>query len=126
MKSKKKSGASKSTKQRVAHEIEGAASGALAGAVMGSIAGPPGVVAGAIIGGAAGAVAGATLDTESTREGAHTRELDATIGVTKGTIGAPNLAHPPAKIGALSAASAGGSSSSGEEPAEGPMQVPED
>jgi hypothetical protein len=126
MKSKKKSAASKSTKQRVAHEVEGAASGALAGAVMGSIAGPPGMVAGAILGGAAGAVAGATLDTESTREGAHTRDLDATIGVTKGTIGAPNLAHPPAKVGAFSSASSGGGPSSDAEPAEGPMQTPEE
>jgi phage tail tape-measure protein len=116
----------KSEKGRVAHEAEGAASGALAGAALGAAAGPPGMIAGAVIGGIAGAAAGAALDTASSREEARTRELDAEIGVTEGDLGAPNLKHPPAKVGAYSGASSGAAASSGEEAAEGPMQTPED
>lgn len=112
-------------KRRIAREAEGGAGGALAGGVIGAVAGPPGALAGAIIGGVAGALAGAALDSTSVRKSARTRELDAQIGVSGGELGAPNLAHPPAKFGAYSAASAGVDSSSGEEPAEGPMQVPE-
>jgi phage tail tape-measure protein len=127
MKAKKKSkGVSgKAGKGRVVHEAEGGASGALAGAVLGAGAGPPGIVAGAIIGGVVGTLAGAALDSESSRKSSRTRELDAEIGVSKGELGAPNLEHPPAKIGAYSAASSGVASSSGEDPAEGPMQQPE-
>lgn len=128
MKSKKKKGtgpASRVDAKRVVHEAEGGASGALAGAVLGAGAGPPGIVAGALIGGVAGALAGAALDTESSRQGARTRELDEAIGVSEGDLGAPNLQHPPAKVGTYSAASAGIDSSSGEEPVEGPIQPPE-
>jgi hypothetical protein len=107
------------------HEVEGGASGAVVGAVFGSAAGPPGMVAGAIIGGIAGTLTGAGLDTEGSRRDARTRDLDAAIGVSEGDLGAPNLKHPPAKIGAYSGASAGAGSASGVEPAEGPMQVPE-
>jgi hypothetical protein len=126
MNSKKKSkgGPNKPGKRRIAREAEGGASGALAGAVLGAGAGPPGMVAGAIIGGVAGTITGAVLDSESARQAARTRELDAEIGTSEGELGAPNLAHPPAKVGAYSAASAGADSSSGEEPAEGPMQTP--
>jgi hypothetical protein len=108
------------------HEVEGGASGALAGAVIGAAAGPPGIVAGAIIGGVAGAMAGAALDDESSREASRTRTLDAQIGVSGGDLGAPNLKHPPAKIGAYSAASAGAGSSADGAPAEGPLQPPEE
>jgi Glycine zipper len=111
---------------KLVHEVEGGASGAVAGAVIGAAAGPPGIVAGAIIGGVAGAMAGAALDDESSRQASRTRTLDAQIGVSEGDLGAPNLKHPPAKIGAYSAASAGAESSAGEVPAEGPMQPPED
>jgi hypothetical protein len=109
---------------RTLHETEGAATGALAGAVVGAAAGPPGMVAGAIIGAAAGTVAGAVLDAEASRKGARTRELDAELGVSGGDIGAPNLQHPPAKVGAFSAGSAGAGASSGGASAEGPMQSP--
>lgn len=128
MKSKTKSkGASKRTsRRRLAHEAEGGASGALAGAVLGAGAGPPGVVAGAIIGGVAGALTGAVLDGESSRQAVRARELDAELGVSEGELGAANLAHPPALIGAYSTASAGAGSPSGEQPAEGPMQTPEE
>jgi hypothetical protein len=109
---------------RTVHETGGAATGALAGAVLGAVAGPPGIVAGAIIGAAAGTVAGAVLDSEATSQAARTRELDAVIGVTAGTIGAPNLAHPRSTVGAFSAASAGAGAESESGPAEGPIQSP--
>lgn len=113
-------------RRRVVHEAEGAASGMLAGAVLGVAGGPPGMMAGAIIGGVAGAITGAALDNESSRQVARTRELDAEIGVSEGELGAPNLAHRPVKRGNFSAASAGvASPSSGQDPAEGPMQRPE-
>ena len=127
-KRKKKEIAGKTSKKRIAHEAEAGASGALAGAVVGAVAGPPGVVAGAILGGVAGAAAGAALDTESSLRAAHDKELDAQIGVDGGDLGAPNLAHPPPTIGAYSQASTGvdADSPSSQEPAEGPMQVPEE
>ncbi len=127
MKAKKKSKGARGQGEgrHIAREAEGAASGMLAGAVLGVTGGPPGMLAGAIIGGVAGAITGAALDDESSRQDAHTRELDAEIGVSEGELGAPNLKHPPSKRGAYSAASAGVSASSGEDPAEGPMQQPE-
>jgi hypothetical protein len=109
----------------IAHEVEGGASGALAGAAFGAAAGLPGMVAGAVMGGIAGALSGVALDIESLRQTARTRALDAEIGVSEGELGAPNLDHLPAKVGAYSAASAGTSSSSGgDEPAEGPIPPP--
>jgi hypothetical protein len=111
-------------KGRIVHEGEGAASGALAGAVLGAAAGPPGIVTGAIIGGVAGAIAGAALDSEAADRAVRTRGLDEELGVIEGELGAPNLDHPPAKVGAYSAASAGAGASSDEEPAEGPIQAP--
>ena len=124
-KKKRKGGAAKANTQRIVHEAEGGASGALAGAAIGAAAGPPGIVAGALIGGIAGALTGAALDTESSRQASRTRMLDAQIGVSEGELGAPNLEHPPAKVGAYSGASAGVDSSSDEQLAEGPMQPPE-
>lgn len=108
------------------HEAEGTASVALVGAVVGAMAGPPGIVAGAILGGVAGALTGAALEYESLRRAARDRALDAVIGVSGGDLGAPNLAHPPAMVGAYSSASAGVASTSGREPAEGPIQPPEE
>jgi len=126
-KSKSKKTWRKPLPHRVAHEAEGAASGMLAGAVVGAAAGPPGLVAGTILGGFAGAIAGAAVDSESRRQAAHTRELDAEIGVSEGDIGVTALEHPPATRGVYSAASAGiGAGSSGSTPAEGPMTPPED
>jgi phage tail tape-measure protein len=112
-------------KTRLAHEAEAGASGALAGGILGAAAGPAGIVAGAIIGGAVGTIVGAVLESESSRQASHSRTLDAQIGVSEGDLGAPNLHHPVAKIGAYSAASVGVDSSSHDEPAEGPIQAPE-
>ena len=111
--------------RRIEHEAEGAASGAIVGAVVGAAAGRAGVAAGAVLGGIAGALAGAVLDQDASEHAARTRELDAAIGVTEGDLGAPNLKHPPATIGAYSAASVGESRSGNGEPAEGPIQSPE-
>jgi hypothetical protein len=111
--------------RRIEHEAEAAASGAIVGAVVGAAAGPAGVAAGAVIGGIAGALAGSVLDQDSTERAARTRELDAIIGVTEGDLGAPNLKHPPATIGAYSAASVGEGGKGSGEPAEGPIQSPE-
>jgi hypothetical protein len=106
----------------VAHEAEGVASGAAAGAVLGAGAGPAGVVAGALIGGAVGAVAASALEKDAARKEARTRELDEQIGVIGGDLGAPNLKHPPAGVGAYSAASVGVQTSGDDgEPAEGPI-----
>jgi phage tail tape-measure protein len=126
MKAKSAKGRSdKAVKGRIAHEAEGGASGALAGGVFGAAAGPVGAAAGAVLGGVAGAIIGAGLDEGASRQAARTRELDAELGVSEGELGAPNLEHPPAKVGSYSAASTGaGSSAGGDQPAEGPMQAP--
>jgi uncharacterized membrane protein len=122
----KKNNASQSrSKQRLAHEVEGVAAGAIAGAAVGAAAGPPGALAGVVIGGVVGAVAGAVLDTQTTAAAEHDRKLDEEIGVIGGEIGAPNLKHPPAKVGAYSPASAGAGSSSDATLAEGPISEPE-
>jgi hypothetical protein len=124
MKSTRKRTIDKAEKRRLAREAEGGASVALVGALVGVAAGPPGMIAGAILGGVAGALAGGVADDDASRQASHTRKLDEEIGVSGGDLGAPNLTHPPAKIGAYSMASAGLGSSSGGEPAEGPMQTP--
>jgi hypothetical protein len=49
------------------------------------------------------------------------QELDETIGVTEGSMGAPNLKHPPAKVGAYSRAASGGGSPEANTPAQGPI-----
>jgi phage tail tape-measure protein len=104
------------------HEAEASVAGALGGAAMGAIAGPMGAVAGAIIGGALGAGSVAALASSAEDDKARNDALDAAIGVSEGEIGAPNLDHPAAVSGAYSTASTGGSSSSGDSPAEGPIQ----
>jgi hypothetical protein len=126
MKSTRKRAIDKAEKRRLAREAEGGASVAVVGALVGVAAGPPGMIVGAILGGVAGALAGVVLDDDASRRASRTRELDEEIGVGGGDLGVPSLTHPPAKIGAYSMASAGVSSSSGSEPAEGPMQTPEE
>ena len=100
----------------------GAAGGAAAGAAIGAIAGPPGMIAGAVIGGAAGAVAGMAIDRGEEELSQEDAKLDEEIGVSGGEMGAPNLKHPPAKIGAYSAGSSGaGGGGDHDSPAGGPM-----
>ncbi|HEX7667498.1 MAG TPA: hypothetical protein VF407_23360 [Polyangiaceae bacterium] len=111
--------------KRVENVGAGVASGAVAGAAAGVIAGPPGAIAGAVIGAVAGAAAGVALTNDGEREVAEDEALDREIGVTEGSLGAPSLKHPPAKVGAFSAGSAGGGSSGNSEaPAEGTMPPP--
>lgn len=128
MSSKKKSKATADNrgKKRLIHDVEGSGSGALAGAVLGAAAGPVGIAVGAVLGGVAGALAGDVLDKDASKRAAHTKDLDEQIGVGGGDLGAPGLLHPPAQVGAYSSASAGGQSEAESEPAEGPMQVPND
>ncbi len=110
------------TAGHIAKEAAGGASGAVAGAVFGIVAGPPGMIAGAVIGGIVGAVAGAVLDEERAVEAESDKALDDEIGVNGGDLGAPNLKHPPATVGAYSGASSGGGSGDRESsPAEGTM-----
>jgi len=123
---KQKQPADPDATKRHEHEAAGAAAGALAGAAMGAIAGPPGAIAGAVIGAIAGAATEMALENDAEWKAVENRALDADIGVSGGEMGAPNLKHPPAKVGAYSGAASGGSSgSAGEEPAEGPIQTPE-
>ena len=117
-----------SAKKHVEREVEGGTAGALAGAALGAIAGPPGAVAGAVVGAIAGAFAGKAVEDEDEARATEDEKLDDEIGVGGGEgaeLGAPNLKHPPAKIGAYSGGSAGvGSSGDDESPAEGPIQPP--
>ncbi len=112
--------------KRVENVGAGTVSGAIAGAAAGILAGPVGVIAGAAIGGAAGAAAGVALSNESEHEVAEVEKLDREIGVTGGSLGAPSLEHPPAKVGAFSHAATGssGSTENDETPAEGPTPPP--
>jgi hypothetical protein len=81
-----------------------------------------------VVGAIAGALVGSTLDKEAAVEASHTSELDDAIGVTKGDLGAPNLRHPAAKIGAYSGASVGrgAAGQEGATPAEGGIEPPPD
>jgi hypothetical protein len=67
----------------------------------------------------------AQIEKNSAAKEAEDAKLDAEIGVSGGELGAPNLAHPPAKVGAYSGSSAGSGEGDGEEPSEGPMQTPD-
>jgi hypothetical protein len=79
-----------------------------------------------VVGAAIGALAGGAIDSGKTADAAEDVKLDAEIGVSGGELGAPNLEHPPTKIGAFSGGSSGASAAEGEEPAEGPFLVPPD
>jgi hypothetical protein len=107
------------------HEAGGAAGGAIAGAAIGAVVGPVGVAAGVVIGGVVGAFCAKVADEEADRVSAHDHDLDAVIGVSGGSLGAPNLKHPPATRGTYSAASSGGASGGGSS-ADGPMPKPEE
>jgi hypothetical protein len=113
-------------REHVAHEAEAGVSAAVVGAAVGAIGGPPGAVAGAVIGGVVGVLAELALEHEADAVAQHEAELDDEIGVSGGEMGAPNLEHPAAVVGAYSAgASGGGDRSSSVPPAEGPMQAAE-
>ncbi|AKU99929.1 hypothetical protein AKJ09_06593 [Labilithrix luteola] len=111
-------------RRRHEHEAEGGIAGALVGVAAGAIAGPPGMIAGAIIGAIVGALAAMALETETVLRAERERELDDTIGVTEGDIGAPNLEHPPPTSGMYSPSSCGVDTWVGGVVAEGPFQPP--
>lgn len=69
--------------------------GEIAGAVVGSIAGPVGVVAGMVVGGLAGTAVGAGLEADEKRHRVRDEELDETIGVIGGDMGAVQPGPPP-------------------------------
>jgi hypothetical protein len=114
MKTKKSDKETKKHHRHVVHEAEGLASGAVVGAILGTAAGPPGMVAGAVMGAVAGGIAAIALDADADRDTARTQELDEEIGVMGGDLGAPNLKHPPAKVGAFSVAATGATTASGD------------
>lgn len=69
------------------------ASGMIAGAVVGAIAGPPGIAVGSTLGGFIGALAGEALEAAMDEAELRDEELDETIGVAKGDIGAREIAR---------------------------------
>ena len=79
------------------------------------------MVAGAIVGAAAGAIAASAAQDGEDEKAARDLAIDEEIGVLGGEMGAPNLKHPPARIGAYSAGSMGAGGGGGMTPAEGPM-----
>ena len=84
----------------------GCLSGAAAGALAGAIAGPVGAICGAVIGAVAGAAVGVGLGENEVLKDRAERELDDEMGVTAGSIGAPQTTIP-SRVGAPS--SVGGS-----------------
>lgn len=77
------------------HGLLGAAtlSGAVAGATTGALAGPPGIIAGGVIGVAVGTLAGMALEKDEHATEERDSELDETIGVSGGDMGARDSAH---------------------------------
>jgi nucleotide-binding universal stress UspA family protein len=70
-----------------------ALAGITGGAALGALAGPPGMIIGGTIGAAVGLLAGSVLDIEEQRTSKHDHELDDDIGVTKGDLGAKEMAR---------------------------------
>jgi hypothetical protein len=96
---------------------------ALAGLALGLAAGPPGMIAGALLGGVAGLLLALALWRKQHRDAESEDVYDEELGVTSGTVGAPNLQHPPARIGAYSAESMGASAWTPAEPVAGPIPL---
>lgn len=99
--------------------------GVISGAAIGAMAGPVGVAVGAAVGAAAGAAGAAASSIAEAKREKDDAELDETIGVEGGDLGAPNLKHPPSQRGAYSVASSGAGSGGTVVPAEGPAPPPE-
>jgi hypothetical protein len=107
-------------------KVSGGLLGACAGAGMGGlVAGPPGAVVGALVGTAMGAATGWAAYRGASEAADRDSQLDIAIGVHGPDLGAPNLEHPPARIGAYSreASGVGGAGEDSIE-AEGPIQPP--
>jgi hypothetical protein len=112
--------------RRLVWEFSGGALGALGGAGMGAlVAGPAGATFGAIVGAGMGAATAWAADGGATEAADRDSELDIEIGVHGPDLGAPNLDHPPAVIGAYSRAATGTGAGGDEiEEADGPIQPP--
>lgn len=110
-------------KKSLERGVVGAFAGAAVGAATGSMAGISGAVFGALTGSVIGAIASAAIERAIETDAAKARRLDEETGVLGGEMGAPNLDHPPAKMGLYSAASAGlgGGAGGSRAPSEGPM-----
>jgi hypothetical protein len=124
--SKKTVPGDKTRKSELEREVVGAVAGAAAGASVGAMAGPPGIAAGAAVGAIAGAMAERAVRRDGDEHATEDARLDAEIGVSGGDLGAPNLRHPPARVGAYSSASLGVGQRGGRQPAEGPIPEPDD
>jgi hypothetical protein len=111
--------------RRARYEVSAGAVGAVAGAGFGGIfAGPAGAAAGAVVGAAMGAATGWAVEMRAKDEAVRDQRLDREIGVVDGDIGAPNLQHPPVRIGAFSREVSGAGSAAETPQAEGPMPAP--
>lgn len=89
-------------------KVLGGLLGAFAGAGTGGIAaGPPGAVVGALTGAAMGAATAWAAHRGTTAAADRDSQLDIEIGVHGPDLGAPNLEHRPAVIGAYSSAASG-------------------
>jgi len=75
--------------------IAGALSGVLSGIALGAFTGPIGVVVGMWMGVGVGFVTGYVLAGEDEGRSHRSQELDAIIGITKGSMGAGPLSVPP-------------------------------
>jgi hypothetical protein len=107
-------------------KVSGGLLGAFAGAGMGGlVAGPPGAIVGAVVGTAMGAATGWAAYRGASEAADRDSQLDIDIGVHGPELGAPNLEHPPARIGAYSReASGAGAAAEDRIEAEGPIQPP--
>ena len=73
----------------------GIASGVVAGFAVGAVAGPHGVALGFVLGLAVGWIAGKVIEKDERLRVRRTRELDAIIGVTEGSLGAGSVSLVP-------------------------------
>jgi hypothetical protein len=76
--------------------LVGAACGIIAGIALGIFSGAAGVLIGSVLGVAVGFVAGMIVAEEDDTRSQRTRELDAIIGITNGSMGAASI--PPNAI----------------------------
>ena len=113
-------------RRRLRNEGQAALAGVIAGGVLGVTAGPAGLVVGACVGAGIATLLELVAHDATTQRADRDAVLDREIGVDGvdgGELGAPNLEHPPASVGAYSGASAGLAGGGGDF-AEGPMQTP--
>jgi general stress protein YciG len=111
--------------EHIAREGGAATGGAVVGALLGMVGGPPSAIIGAVLGAAIGVTAEDALENASAGRRERDKKLDDEIGINGGDLGAPNLKHPPARLGALSAAASGVGGSS-RTAAEGPLSPPDE